>query len=58
MKKLDKNSNEPFAKQQYKKKYLLRKHEEQEATEAIKQYEDSETGSDTTRLDGLGSDSL
>lgn len=40
-----------------KKRYILRVYEEKEAKEEIQQYEDSETGSDVVRLDGLGLDS-
>lgn len=54
----DKESYRVPEKSSFKRRYLLRKHQEKEAEEAIKQYEDSETGSDVTRLDGLGSDSL
>ena len=52
MKKSDNDSNAPSDKRQYKKKYILRVYEEQEAKEEIQQYEDSETGSDPNQLDG------
>lgn len=38
MKTQDKNSNEPFDKRHYKKKFLLRQHEEHEAEEEIKDF--------------------
>lgn len=58
MKKSDNDSNTPSAKRQYKKRYILRVYEEQEAKEEIQQYEDSETGSGVVRLDGLGLDGV
>lgn len=51
MKKQSHDLTETVDKQQYKKRYLVRKLEEQEAKEEI---EDFKTSSDPTRLDGLG----
>ena len=58
MKKSDKDLNVPSDKRTFKKRYILRVYEEQEAQQEIKQYEDSETGSSAVRLDGLGFDGL
>lgn len=52
MKTEDKNTYEAEPKRHYKKRYLLRKLEEQEAEQEIKRYEDSETGSESPQLDG------
>jgi hypothetical protein len=56
MKKEHHNPMEPADKQHYKKRYLVRKLEEQEAEKEIYlfkgQHEDSETASDSDRLDG------
>lgn len=48
MKKSDNDSNTPSAKRQYKKRYILRVYEEQEAKEEIVQY-DSETDVDHSK---------
>lgn len=43
---------QPVDKQGYKKSYLVRKFQEQEAEEEIKQYEDCADGSETDRQYG------
>lgn len=52
MKTDDKNEQEPSKKRKYKKRYLLRMLEQQEAQQEIKHYEDCETGSDSGAMDG------
>ena len=58
MKTEDKNTYEAEPKRHYKKRYLLRKLEEQEAEQEIVNFdkvkfnEDSETGSESPQLDG------
>jgi hypothetical protein len=42
MKKSDNDSNAPSDKKTYKRKYILRVYEEQEAQQEIKHYEDKE----------------
>jgi hypothetical protein len=48
----DKNSSEPVDKQSFKKKFLMRKQQEQEAEKEIDEYRADESGTD--RLDGVG----
>ena len=55
MKTQDKNPLEQEQKRHYKKRYLLRKLEEQEAEQEIKKYEDQQPASDPPRQDGDGS---
>ena len=54
MKTQKKNWNEPLDKKSYKKKFLVRKHEEREREQEIKEYEDSSNESGARRLDGNG----
>lgn len=52
MKKTTKDCTEPVDKTHYKKKYLVRKLEEHEAEQEIKEYEDRSNERDPDRFDG------
>jgi hypothetical protein len=52
MKTQKKNWNEPLDKKSYKKKFLVRKHEEREREQEIKDFIDEDEN--TVRVDGTG----